>query len=223
MAVGLGMMLNFNLPMNFNTPYKACSIIDFWRRWHMTLSTFLKNYLYIPLGGNRNRHHIINIMITMILGGLWHGAGWTFVFWGTMHGILISINHLWRKVPYSLPKILAWLLTFNSVNFMWIFFRSESFVQAINIIEKMFDVNSVAIPYSGMLGKLNTAFLSNEMLLTCHDLNVIILIMLISLVNIDIDFVKKINETTLAIGLSIVFLYCFDKLGNISEFLYFKF
>lgn len=82
MAIGLGLMLNFNLPMNFNLPYRACSIIEFWRRWHMTLSAFLKNYLYIPLGGNRNGHHMRNIMLTMLLGGLWHGAGWTFVAWG---------------------------------------------------------------------------------------------------------------------------------------------
>ena len=82
MAIGIALMLNYNLPINFNAPYKACSIIDFWKRWHITLSAFLKNYLYIPLGGNRNGHHMRNIMITMLLGGLWHGAGWTFVIWG---------------------------------------------------------------------------------------------------------------------------------------------
>lgn len=82
MAIGLGLMFNYNLPINFNLPYRACSIIDFWRRWHMTLSAFLKNYLYIPLGGNRNGHHMRNILVTMLLGGLWHGAGWTFVMWG---------------------------------------------------------------------------------------------------------------------------------------------
>ena len=88
MAIGLGLMLNYNLPLNFNLPYRACSIIDFWRRWHMTLSAFLKNYLYIPLGGNRTGHHMRNIMMTMLLGGLWHGAGWTFVIWGGCMALL---------------------------------------------------------------------------------------------------------------------------------------
>lgn len=89
MAIGLGLMLNFKLPLNFNSPYQSTSIIEFWRRWHMTLSAFLKDYLYIPLGGNRTGHHLRNILITMLLAGLWHGAGWTFIFWGGLHGLYI--------------------------------------------------------------------------------------------------------------------------------------
>ena len=104
MAIGLGLMLNFCLPLNFNSPYQSTSIIEFWRRWHMTLSAFLKDYLYIPLGGNRTGHHLRNIMITMLMAGLWHGAGWTFIFWGGLHGLYICINHVWRKAGRSLPK-----------------------------------------------------------------------------------------------------------------------
>lgn len=107
MAIGLGLLFNYNLPLNFNLPYRSYSIIEFWRRWHMTLSAFLKNYLYIPLGGNRTGHHLRNIMITMFLGGLWHGAGWTFIIWGVLHGIYICINHLWRKTKIILPNALC--------------------------------------------------------------------------------------------------------------------
>jgi len=134
MAIGLGLLFNYNLPLNFNLPYRATSIIDFWRRWHMTLSAFLKNYLYIPLGGNRCSSHMRNILITMFLGGLWHGAGWTFIFWGVLHGVFICINHLWRKTKIQLPKFINWLLTFNAVNLAWIFFRANSFESAMNIV-----------------------------------------------------------------------------------------
>ena len=95
MAIGLSLMLNVKLPINFNSPYKSVDIINFWRKWHITLSTFLKNYLYIPLGGNKfglfNRYK--NLLITMLLGGLWHGANWTFIIWGGLHGLFLIINH----------------------------------------------------------------------------------------------------------------------------------
>ena len=130
MAIGLGLMLNYNLPVNFNMPYRSSSIIEFWQCWHMTLSSFLKNYLYIPLGGNRNNHHMRNIFMTMFLGGLWHGAGWTYIFWGCLHGFYICINHLWRKTEIIIPKFLGWFITFNAVNFAWIFFRASDFDNA---------------------------------------------------------------------------------------------
>lgn len=140
MAIGLGLMLNFKLPLNFNSPYQSTSIIEFWRRWHMTLSGFLKNYLYIPLGGNRTGHHLRNIMITMLLAGLWHGAGWTFIFWGGLHGFYICINHLWRKVGHSLPKPAGWLVTFLAVNFAWVFFRAENFDTVFAVLSAMMGI-----------------------------------------------------------------------------------
>lgn len=107
MAIGIALMFNYNLPINFNAPYKALSIIDFWKKWHITLSTFLKNYLYIPLGGNRNGHQLRNVFLTMLLGGLWHGAGWTFILWGGLHGLYICINHLWEKTKIILQILFA--------------------------------------------------------------------------------------------------------------------
>ena len=112
MALGLASFFNIKLPLNFNSPYKAKSIIDFWRRWHMTLSAFLRDYLYIPLGGNRRgkARRYVNLMATMLLGGLWHGAGWTFVIWGGLHGLYLTVNHFWREhSPVRLPSFIGWL------------------------------------------------------------------------------------------------------------------
>ena len=130
MAVGLGRLFNVRLPENFDSPYKAQSIIDFWRRWHMTLSRFLRDYLYVPLGGNRHgmRRRYINLMITMVLGGLWHGASWTFVVWGALHGFYLVVNHVWRGLrgpahpTGPAQRAARWLLTFVAVCFAWVFF-----------------------------------------------------------------------------------------------------
>jgi alginate O-acetyltransferase complex protein AlgI len=152
MAVGLAAMLGIVLPFNFVSPYKATSIIDFWRRWHVTLSRFLRVYLYIPLGGNRKGplRRYINLMIVMFIGGLWHGAGWTFVAWGALHGGYLVVNHLWRTVSAQLPKpgsaasaalhAGSWLLTFIAVVIAWVFFRADSFAAATAILARMFDV-----------------------------------------------------------------------------------
>ncbi|MHC1744326.1 MAG: MBOAT family protein [Syntrophobacteraceae bacterium] len=139
MAIGLGLMLNVRLPVNFNSPYKATSIIDFWRRWHMTLSAFLKNYLYIPLGGNRlgERRKMVNLMITMLLGGLWHGAGWTFVIWGGLHGLYLVVNHVWRKLRIQMPDLAGQALTFLAVLVGWVFFRAESLADALELLKAM--------------------------------------------------------------------------------------
>src|ERR1700761_4018836 len=109
MAIGISLMFGVFLPLNFNSPYKAVSIIDFWRRWHMTLSQFLRDYLYIPLGGNRRGRvmRYVNLMLTMVLGGLWHGAAWTFVAWGALHGVYLCINHAWNNFGPAAPRRLA--------------------------------------------------------------------------------------------------------------------
>jgi D-alanyl-lipoteichoic acid acyltransferase DltB (MBOAT superfamily) len=143
MAYGLSYMFGIILPINFNSPYKARSIIDFWRRWHITLSTFLRDYLYIPLGGNRlgaTRRHV-NLMTTMLLGGLWHGASWTFVIWGALHGIYLIINHAIRHLLGERQNIaitsLGWLLTFVAVVVSWVFFRATSIDNALGILHAM--------------------------------------------------------------------------------------
>jgi len=127
MAMGLGRMFGITLPINFASPYQAVSIIDFWRRWHITLSRFLRDYLYIPLGGNRRgpRRRFVNVMLTMVLGGIWHGAGWTFALWGLLHGVLLALAQLWRaaRAP-RVPVPLARGLTLLSVMLAWVPFRA---------------------------------------------------------------------------------------------------
>ena len=144
MAIGLGLMFGVVLPFNFNSPYKATSIIDFWRRWHITLSLFLRDYVYIPLGGNRSgpaRRHV-NIMLTMLIGGLWHGANWTFVAWGGLHGLFLLINHAWRNLrgEREVNVVRQWIArvaTFLLVVLAWVFFRAESFDAAHRVLDGM--------------------------------------------------------------------------------------
>lgn len=150
MALGLALMFGIRLPVNFNSPYRALNIIDFWRRWHMTLSRFLRDYLYIPLGGNRGGllGSKGNLMITMLLGGLWHGSGWNFMIWGGLHGLYLMINHVWSSSAFGqnikgqtnpvIYKILSWLITIISVIIAWVFFRAETFSGAILLIGSMF-------------------------------------------------------------------------------------
>ena len=153
MAIGLALMLGIRLPLNFASPYRCRSILDFWRCWHMTLSRFLRDYLYIPLGGSRHgpARRQFNLMLTMLLGGLWHGASWNFVVWGGLHGLYLQINHFWRQWVSASPTLsgiaqtwrlplaaMAWGLTFLAVVVAWVFFRAESFTGAWHLLEGMF-------------------------------------------------------------------------------------
>jgi len=139
MAIGAALLFNVRLPQNFNSPYKAKDIQDFWRRWHITLSRFLKDYIYIPLGGNRASSFKVysNLMTTFILGGIWHGAGWTFVFWGFLHGMALIVHKLWKNLNFTMNYILAWFITFNFINIAWVFFRAKEFGDAIKILGAM--------------------------------------------------------------------------------------
>jgi alginate O-acetyltransferase complex protein AlgI len=148
MALGAALMFNIRLPINFNSPYKSLDIQDFWRRWHITLGRFLRDYIYVPLGGNRTgRVRVsVNLMITFLIGGLWHGAGWTFLFWGALHGSAIVVHYLWKKANLRMPTVLAWFLTFNFVNVAWVFFRARTWDDAIKILSGMIGLNGVAFP-----------------------------------------------------------------------------
>ncbi len=144
MAMGTARMLGVRLPINFRMPYIALNIKDFWSRWHITLSLWLRDYLYIPLGGNRNgtSRQISNILITMLLGGLWHGANWTFVIWGAFHGIGIVFSHLWDRIRFfSVPKWLSLLLTFHFVTAAWVIFRAPSIETAVMFFKNLIAVN----------------------------------------------------------------------------------
>lgn len=160
MAIGLSRLFGIKLPLNFDSPYKAINISDFWRRWHMTLSRFLRDYLYVPLGGNRKGpfRRYVNLMITMLLGGLWHGAGWTFVIWGGLHGVYLVINHGWQRMRIALGhdldrtsrwgRISGMAFTFLAVVIGWVFFRAQNFEAALAVLRGMVGQYGVVLPGS---------------------------------------------------------------------------
>lgn len=139
MAIGIALLFGLRLPFNFNAPYQSHNLQEFWRRWHMTLSRFFRDYLYIPLGGNRcsSTREATNLMLTMLLAGLWHGAGWTFIAWGGLHGSGLVVNHFWKRTNLKLPSFLGWFLTLLFLIFTWVIFRASDFNSAVHIWQSM--------------------------------------------------------------------------------------
>jgi len=214
MALGIALMFNIILPINFNSPYKSKSLIQFWKSWHMTLSAFLKEYLYIPLGGNRkgeiNRY--INIFVTMILGGIWHGANFTFFFWGLFHGIGIIINHLFVNLKLYIPKILSIFITFLFVHLCWVVFRAENMNDAFIIYKNL--VNFVSL-------NLSTFTVSNLLILFAA---------LIAFFTPNSQEIVKSFKTKLELRniisipfFSIIFFISIISINSYSPFLYFAF
>lgn len=148
MAIGIALLLGFHFPINFNSPYKSFSVTDFWHRWHISLSTWLRDYLYISLGGNRKGRFrtYLNLIITMLLGGLWHGASWNFIVWGGLHGVALAVNKFYRTVtgkardwePHGFRKLIGVIITFHFVCFAWIFFRNSTFEASMTMINQVF-------------------------------------------------------------------------------------
>ena len=175
MAIGLALLFGIRLPVNFRSPYQATSIIEFWRRWHITLSRFLRDYLYIPLGGKRlgEQRRYINLLVTMLLGGLWHGAGWNFLVWGGLHGLYLSINHLWRGWRGSKPEVsiaglvvkgACWAITFFAVVVAWVFFRAKTAAGAWQMLQGLFGVEAGSSAYAspGILRLMDLPMLVGE-------------------------------------------------------------
>ena len=174
MAIGLALLFGIRLPVNFRSPYQAISIIEFWRRWHITLSRFLRDYLYIPLGGNRlgEQRRYLNLLLTMLLGGLWHGAGWNFLVWGGLHGVYLCINHLWRgwrgevRAPAtgSAAKGFGWAITFFAVIIAWVFFRARTMAGAWQMLGGLFgfEAGSSAYISPGILRLMDLPVLVGE-------------------------------------------------------------
>jgi len=246
MALGLARLFGIKLPMNFFSPYKATSIIDFWRRWHITLSRFLRDYLYIPLGGNRRgkTRRYLNLMITMLLGGLWHGAGWTFVIWGGLHGLYLSFNHAWRAIvkqheePQHGPiRWICILFTLFWVVIAWVFFRAEQLDAALFMLQGMFGLtplpegatSSLVINpamvwvYLAILAAIAWFLPNGLQILNRHE---------------PCYEVREEKDAELprwqgwlrwhpnrlwAIGMAFALAYCILSLSRVSEFLYFQF
>lgn len=151
MAIGLALMFGFVLPVNFDAPYRAVSIRDFWRRWHITLSHFLRDYLYIPLGGNRFGpvRQALAAIATMFLGGLWHGAGWTFVVWGLWHGAGLTANAAWHRAGMAMPAVAGWAVTLVFVMLSWVLFRAADFGTAAGILSSLFGGSGLTGAWGG--------------------------------------------------------------------------
>jgi len=234
MAIGAALLFNIKLPINFNSPYKALDIQDFWRRWHITLSRFLRDYIYIPLGGNRRGSFRTynNLLATFILGGIWHGAGWTFVFWGFLHGMALVIHRFWKSLGFAMPRMLAWFITFNFVNITWVFFRAKEWDDAIKVLGSMFNLNYLVLPeiyfaHSTFLNKLGLSYGTVYQHIDAHNKTTtdIILAFLIVLLFKNSNFYLsnlKLSPLYLIFSISL-FISSFFYFSNISEFLYFNF
>ena len=235
MAIGISLMFNIKLPINFNSPYKALNIQDFWRRWHMTLSRFLRDYIYIPLGGNRKGEFrtYTNLLATFLIGGLWHGAGWTFIIWGALHGIALAIHRFWQSLGFKMNKILAWFITFNFINITWIFFRAKDFDSAMKVLGSMFSLDNVVLSEK-LLSKfeflreiginggkvfIDIQAKTNEMFIY-----IIMSFILVFLFNNSMERLKefKLNNKTVLLSVFCM-IYSILSLNKISEFLYFNF
>ncbi len=239
MAIGAALLFNIKLPINFNSPYKACDIQDFWRRWHITLSRFLRDYIYVPLGGNRKGDYSTysNLMITFLIGGLWHGAGWTFVFWGFLHGLALVIHRVWKKLGLALNTGVAWFVTFNFINFTWVFFRAKEWDDALKVLTGMLGLNGIMldIHYTALTSMLDLPMLTSGALFTYmyvdHSISVLLLIGFIMILwkqnsnEIAASLSQKKTTATLLLNILLFlssFLYT-AYLGVESEFLYFQF
>ena len=221
MAMGIGYLFNIILPQNFNSPYIADSIQDFWRRWHMTLSRFLKDYIYIPLGGNRNGQFKTyrNLFLTFLIGGIWHGANWTFIIWGAMHGIMICIHRFWKNLNIKMYHWFAVLITFLFVNFTWVYFRAPHISKANEVIKSMFGLNGFA-PI--VIDKLRLSLYGGSIKISLF--LIIPAIILIFFVKNSVDFSKKFKPNWIYfIATFAMLLVSILSLNKVSEFLYFQF
>jgi D-alanyl-lipoteichoic acid acyltransferase DltB (MBOAT superfamily) len=232
MALGASLMFNIRLPFNFNSPYKATNIVDFWRRWHMTLSRFLRDYVYIPLGGNRvgDLATYRNLMATFVIGGIWHGAGWTFVFWGFLHGAATVIHRIWSGLNIKMHRFLAWFLTFNFVNIAWIFFRAKTWEDAIKVLAGMFGMNGIKLSRSAakveffkehgvQFGDLFVKSINRQW---SHVLVSSLLVVLLVRNSDEMMRTFKPNRKTAAFAI-VAAVYAVMSMNKVSEFLYFNF
>lgn len=236
MAVGVGLMFNIHLPINFNSPYKATSIIDFWKRWHMTLTSFVTTYLYTPILRSFKSmtfaRSLVAIFLAMVISGIWHGAGWTFIIWGTLHGLALVINHWWRKRKIKLPTAGSWLLTFLFVNTAFVFFRSPTVTHALGMLRAMVgfgqplptDTVREFSASSLFQGKFGTSLLAH-----LHGRNesiwllLLFFVMVLALHNSN-QIVERFRPRYLTCAALIIIAgYVLLSMGKVSEFLYFQF
>ncbi len=230
MAIGSALIMGIVLPWNFQSPYKAMTIQEFWRRWHMTLSRFLRDYLYIPLGGSRCSDPRVgfNLFVTFLLGGIWHGAGWTFMIWGAMHGVACIIHRVWSGKGRRLPPLVAWCMVLMFLNVTWVFFRAPDWGAAVDMLGAMVGLNGVvlpgplqgALPSVGSLGEFMPGLPSKAECPVWILAAGLISLFAPSSFQLAERFrltIRTVSVTAFLIGASLI------NLNKVSEFLYFQF
>ena len=238
MAIGLGKMLGFDFPTNFDSPYQATSVIDFWRRWHITLGSWIRNYIYIPLGGNRKggKRKMLNLFVAMTLCGFWHGAGFRYIAWGMMHGGFLVVNHWWRKFSRAhtlhLPRIFSALLTFGCVTAGWAVFRAPSLRDGLRLIKRMLNFHRFALPAGGKIENLLSFLHYFKVQFVSVPTYPFAFLLLLSVLSFCFPSAQKIvaerfraSWKWLFATLAALFysLYTMAGNANLSEFLYFQF
>ncbi len=229
MAMGIGMLFGVSLPINFNSPYRSTNIAEFWKRWHMTLSRFLRDYLYIPLGGNRHglARMIAALWLTMVLGGIWHGAGWQFIVWGLMHGTLLVIHRLWQQVGLRMPAWPGRLLTFGFVMMAWVMFRAQSVSDCLLIWKKMAGLDGIVLPVAFREFKIHGIQTALSPTINGIEIFVMIVMVVYCMTNANVHEVwekwstaprKRYAAAVVSMG-----LFSFFTLNRTSSFLYFQF
>ena len=236
MAIGAALLFNIKLPQNFNSPYKATGLIDFWQRWHMTLTRFITTYIYKPflksLGTVTFEKAMIATIFTMLIAGIWHGAAWTFVIFGILHGLAIAINHYWKKNKIHLPVWLAWFITFNFLNFSFVIFRAEDMETALSMFRSMFGANGLILSekYFGFLASFQDGFFTFSEVYShinghaSTTFSIILAFLTILLFKNSTAFLKEFKSTNVSLVFGMfLFLIATSFMSRISEFLYFNF
>lgn len=234
MALGSGLLFGIILPPNFNSPYKARTIQDFWHRWHMTLSRFLRDYIYIPLGGNKTGacRTYRNLFLTFLIGGLWHGANWTFIAWGALHGAALCVNRLWSRKPLvSLPPSIAWFITFLFVTCTWVVFRAQSLHSACIIWSRMF-AGRLAVPAGTFEGHVQGTplehWFSADYYFGLRDFRSILFciaaLICVKYLPNSFELKERFKPSVITLLFTLaLFITALANVANYSEFLYFQF
>lgn len=230
MAIGSALLCNINLPINFNSPYKSLNIQEFWRRWHITLGKFLKDYIYIPLGGNRAGEIIMysNLLITFLIGGIWHGAGWNFIIWGLLHGFALVVSRIYSNLKIGMNNLLAMIITFLFVNATWVFFRAHELKDAIRILKGMCGLNGISLPasFASRLPSLSQYGFVFEGAESDKLIKLALFIPLVFILKNSNEYVQEFlpNKRYLAFSLALLFASLLNMaMQNTSEFIYFDF
>lgn len=232
MAIGLGLIFGVNIPINFNSPYKSRNIQEFWKRWHITLSKWLRDYIYIPLGGNRlgTARSLINIFITFLIGGIWHGAGWTYVVWGVLHGLSNLVFRLYGKyIRLKVPTLISVFLTFLFCNIAWVYFRAKDIERAHSILNSMFSFENIILPKGlSFLARYikGVEFGLHSPVLEFNFVSLFLLLLILSFCFLSPNsnyFKENFKYNYFYLTLMIIFSSAILFINDASEFIYFQF